>query len=91
MILLEDMLANIAKSIVDDPSSVQVTKKETESSIILNLQVAPNDMGKVIGKNGKIARAIRSLIKAAAVSLNKKVSVDIGYPSIINKNIKKIH
>ncbi len=78
MIILEDMLANIAKSIVDDPSSVQVTKKETESSIILNLQVAPNDMGKVIGKNGKIARAIRSLIKAAAVSLNKKVSVDIG-------------
>ena len=78
MIILEDMLANIAKSIVDDPSSVQVTKKETECSIILNLQVAPNDMGKVIGKNGKIARAIRSLIKAAAVSLNKKVSVDIG-------------
>ena len=78
MIILEDMLANIAKSIVDDPSSVQVTKKETESSIIINLQVAPNDMGKVIGKNGKIARAIRSLIKAAAVSLNKKVSVDIG-------------
>ena len=77
MIILEDMLANIAKSIVDDPSSVQVTKKETESSIILNLQVAPNDMGKVIGKQGRIAKAIRAVVKAAASKEDKKVVVDI--------------
>ena len=78
MIVLEEMLANIAKSIVDDPSSVVVNKTETDHSITLNLTVAPADMGKVIGKNGRIAKAIRILIKSAAASLNKKVSVDIG-------------
>ncbi|MBO4264915.1 MAG: KH domain-containing protein, partial [Clostridia bacterium] len=60
------------------PSSVCVTKTENDNSITLNLTVAPDDMGKVIGRNGRIAKAIRVLIKAASVTGSKKVNVDIG-------------
>ena len=64
-------------SLVDHPDEVVVTEKETESSIILELHVAPDDMGKVIGKQGRIAKAIRTVVKAAASRDDKKVIVDI--------------
>ena len=77
MIELENMLADIAKSIVDDPSSVCVTKTENDNSITLNLTVAPDDMGKVIGKKGRIAKSIRTVVKTAATKKDLKVVVDI--------------
>ena len=62
---MKEMLINIAKAIVDDPSEVVVVERESGELTHLELSVAPNDMGKVIGKQGKIAKAIRTLIKAA--------------------------
>ena len=71
-------LANIAKAIVDSPDDVKVSvKSESSETIVLELVVAPDDMGKVIGKNGRIAKAIRQLVKTASTSLGKKVTVDI--------------
>lgn len=74
---LKQTLTDIAKAIVDNPEEVTVILSEDERSITLSLTVAPEDMGMVIGKNGKIAKAIRSLIKAAAGSCGKKVNVEI--------------
>ena len=75
---LKGTLANIARAIVDSPEDVVVTvTEETESSISLKLSVATGDMGKVIGKHGKIAKAIRQLMKAAANGTGKKVTIDI--------------
>ena len=74
---LKATLTDIAKAIVDSPNEVKVSQTEDESTITLVLSVAPDDMGMVIGKHGKIAKAIRSLIKAAAGSTNKKVNVEI--------------
>lgn len=67
----------IAKSLVDDPASVLVTSEETKQEITISLRVAPDDMGKVIGKQGKIARAIRTVVRAAATKEKKKVTVEI--------------
>lgn len=68
----------IAKSLVDDPDAVEVTEKqEADSVIVIELKVAPDDMGKVIGKQGRIAKAMRSVVKAAATKQNKKVIVEI--------------
>ena len=75
---LKGTLANIARAIVDNPDEVTViASEETENSVTLKLSVAPSDMGKVIGKHGKIAKAIRQLMKAAANGTGKKVTVDI--------------
>ncbi len=75
---LKETLANIARAIVDNPDEVTViAANETDNSIKLQLSVAPSDMGKVIGKHGKIAKAIRQLMKAAASGTGKKVTVDI--------------
>ena len=74
---LKQTLTDIAKAIVDNPDEVTVILSEDERSITLSLTVAPEDMGMVIGKNGKIAKAIRALIKAAAGSCGKKVNVEI--------------
>ena len=70
-------MCNIAAAIVDDPDSVVVTVNETETTVNLTLSVAPDDMGMVIGKGGRIAKAIRMVIKAAAADCPKKVNVDI--------------
>ena len=67
----------IARSLVDDPDKVQVNEVLGEQSIILELKVAPEDMGKVIGKQGRIAKAIRTVVKAAAIKENKRVVVEI--------------
>ena len=75
---LKETLANIARAIVDNPDEVTViAANETDNSIKLQLSAAPSDMGKVIGKHGKIAKAIRQLMKAAASGTGKKVTVDI--------------
>ncbi len=77
MINLQETLTNIAKAIVDTPEEVRVTQTEDERTITLTLTVAPDDMGMVIGRHGKIAKAIRSVIKAASANCGKRVSVDI--------------
>ena len=74
---MRGLLEVIAKSLVDNPDEVVVTEKETEKGLVLELKVAPSDMGKVIGKQGRIAKAIRSVVKAAASRENKQVSVEI--------------
>ena len=77
MINLQETLLDIAKAIVDTPEEVKVTVTEDEKSVTLTLSVAPSDMGMVIGRHGKIAKAIRTVIKAASVNSGKKVIVDI--------------
>ena len=77
MVDLKETLRNIAIAIVDDPDQVVVVSNETETSINLTLSVAPDDMGMVIGRHGKIAKAIRTVMKAAAVTSDQRVRVDI--------------
>ncbi len=74
---LKQTLHNIAAAIVDNPDEVKVVESETETTLNLTLSVAPDDMGMVIGKGGRIAKAIRMVIKAAAADYPKKVNVDI--------------
>ncbi len=74
---LKATLRNIAAAIVDSPDQVVIVCEETETSINLTLSVAPEDMGMVIGKNGRIAKAIRTVIKAASADCGKRVNVDI--------------
>ena len=77
MMNLQETLLDIAKAIVDTPDEVKVTQEEDEKTITLTLTVAPDDMGMVIGRHGKIAKAIRSVIKAASANCGKKVNVEI--------------
>jgi uncharacterized protein len=74
---VKELVEVIAKSLVDNPDLVQVKEVSGEQSIILELKVAPEDMGKVIGKQGRIAKAIRTVVKAAAIKENKRVVVEI--------------
>jgi uncharacterized protein len=74
---MRELVETIAKSLVDNPEMVKVNEIAGEQSIILELKVAPEDMGKVIGKQGRIAKAIRTVVKAAAVKENKRVVVEI--------------
>ncbi|MGE5329000.1 MAG: KH domain-containing protein [Deltaproteobacteria bacterium] len=74
---MKDLLEVIAKALVDSPEQVEVTERKSDDAIRLELKVAPDEVGKVIGKQGKIAKAIRTLVKANAVKENKKVYVDI--------------
>lgn len=74
---MKELVETIAKAIVDEPDKVHVNQIEGEKSVILELTVAQDDMGKVIGKQGRIARAIRTVVKAAATKEGKKVIVDI--------------
>ncbi|MCI5597492.1 MAG: KH domain-containing protein [Lachnospiraceae bacterium] len=74
---MKELVEVIAMSLVDHPEEVVVTEKETDHAIILELKVAPDDMGKVIGKQGRIAKALRTVVKAAASRGEKKVIVDI--------------
>ena len=74
---MKDLVEVIAKSLVDHPEEVVVNQTEESNAILVELKVAPSDMGKVIGKQGRIAKAIRSVVKAAASKEDKKVIVDI--------------
>ena len=74
---MKELLEFIARSMVSDPDAVVVTETVDGDSVVLQLHVGENDMGKVIGKQGRIAKAIRTVVKAAASHENKRVSVDI--------------
>jgi len=74
---MKELVEIIAKSLVDHPEQVVVTEKETEKAIVVELKVASEDMGKVIGKQGRIAKSIRTVVKAAATKDDKKVLVEI--------------
>ncbi len=74
---MKELLEKIARSLVDNPDEVAVTEVDDDQSLILELRVAEDDMGKVIGKQGRIAKAIRVVMKAAAIKENKKVVVEI--------------
>ena len=74
---MKELVEVIAKSLVDCPEEVVVTETENEKAIVLELRVAQSDMGKVIGKQGRIAKAIRAVVKAAASKEKKKVIVEI--------------
>lgn len=74
---MKELVEVIAKALVDHPEEVSVNEKDEGRTIVLELHVAEGDMGKVIGKQGRIAKAIRSVVKAAAAKEDKKVVVDI--------------
>lgn len=74
---MKELVEFIAKSLVDNPDEVIVDEVEEDDSLILKLKVAQSDMGKVIGKQGRIANAIRTVVKASAVKQNKRVVVEI--------------
>ena len=74
---MKELLEFIAKSLVDCPDDVYVTESESGSSVVLELHVNESDMGKVIGKQGRIAKAIRVIMRSGAARLDKKVAVEI--------------
>ena len=74
---MKELITYLTRSLVDAPDAVTVEEQETEDSIVYILSVAPDDMGRVIGKHGKIAKAIRSIVKSASYKLSKKVVVEI--------------
>ena len=74
---MKDLLLYIARNLVDDPDAVTVTEVQGDQELTLELRVAPEDMGKVIGRQGRIAKAIRTLVKAATVKDEKPVFVEI--------------
>lgn len=74
---MKELVEVIAKSLVDYPDEVQVTETENDKAVVLELKVAQSDMGKVIGKQGRIAKAIRTVVKAAASKEERKVIVEI--------------
>ena len=74
---MKELVEVIAKALVDNPNEVVVTEKEEGKHVTIELRVASSDMGKVIGKQGRIAKAIRSVVKAASLNENKKVDVEI--------------
>ena len=74
---MKELVEAIAKSLVDHPEDVRVEEKQQDRQVTLELHVDEDDMGKVIGRQGRIAKAMRTVVKAAATRENKKVSVDI--------------
>ena len=74
---LKEVVETIAKALVDNPDHVAVTEVDSEAAIVLELRVAPEDLGKVIGKQGRTARAIRTLLRAAGMKLRKRFVLEI--------------
>lgn len=74
---MKEVLEHIARSIVDEPDQVEVTERDGDRGTVLELRVAPDDMGKVIGRGGRTARAIRNVMKAAAIKSDTRIFVDI--------------
>jgi hypothetical protein len=75
--MLKDLLEYLAKALVDEPEAVHVEAVETDTTVVLELTVAKEDVGKVIGKQGRIARALRTIVKASAVRDGKRAIVEI--------------
>ncbi|CAN5176633.1 KH domain-containing protein [soil metagenome] len=74
---LENLLLFLARNLVDEPERVEVEARETDSRVDLTLHVAPDDIGKVIGRHGRTIKAIRSVVKAASVKLDRRVNVEV--------------
>lgn len=74
---MKELVSVIAKALVDHPDEVTVDEAEKDGELVVTLHVAPTDMGKVIGRQGRIAKAIRSVVKAAAMKSGQRVNVDI--------------
>jgi len=74
---MKQLVETIAKALVDHPDQVRVTEIVTEKSIVYELSVAPTDMGKIIGKQGRVAKSIRSVVSAAALQEQKRVTIEI--------------
>ena len=74
---MKELLNYIARSLVDDPDAVSVSQSETPAETVLELRVAPGDMGKVIGRQGRIAKEIRVLMRSAAQRAGKRINVEI--------------
>jgi predicted RNA-binding protein YlqC (UPF0109 family) len=74
---VKELIELIAKALVDHPDQVRVTEQEKENTIVYQLSVAPDDMGKVIGKQGRVAKALRTVVGSAAVKADKRVVVEI--------------
>ena len=74
---MKELTEIIVKALVDNPSEVKITEKDGENSLVIQIQVQSDDMGKIIGKQGRIAKALRTVVKAAAAKENKKVLIDI--------------
>ena len=74
---MDQLVLFIAKSLVDQPDAVKVEMREEDDAFVIELSVDPSDVGKVIGKQGRIAKAIRTIVKAASVDAQKKYVVDI--------------
>ncbi|WP_025026552.1 KH domain-containing protein [Caldalkalibacillus mannanilyticus] len=74
---MKDLIETIAKALVDQPEEVRITKKEDDRSIVYELSVHPNDTGKVIGKQGRVAKALRSVVQAVASKESKRVYIEI--------------
>lgn len=74
---MKELVEVLAKALVDHPEQVEVKEVEGERTVVYELSVAPEDMGKVIGKQGRIAKAIRTVVSAAAVKEDKRVQVEI--------------
>ena len=74
---LKELLTYIAKNLVDNPDEVNVTERETETETVFELRVSSTDMGKVIGRQGRIAKEIRALMRSVAIRQGKRISVDI--------------
>ncbi len=74
---LESLLLFLARNLVDEPERVEVEARETDSRVDFTLHVAPDDIGKVIGRQGRTIKAIRSVVKAASVKLDRRVNVEV--------------
>lgn len=74
---MKELVEYVAKSLVDDPSQVRVTEIEGATSVILELTVAPEDMGRVIGRSGRVANALRTLLRVIAAKHGKRVTLEI--------------
>jgi len=74
---MQELVAYIAQSLVDQPDAVKVTVKEEDDNVTVELAVAPEDLGKVIGKQGRTARAMRSVLAAASAKENKRARLEI--------------
>ena len=74
---MKELIEYIAKSLVDDPTAVAVTEVEGETALILELKVAPEDMGRVIGRGGRVANAMRTLLRVVAAKQGKRAALEI--------------
>lgn len=77
MAQLDDLVSLLARSLVDQPGQVEVTSTETDSRVDLELRVAQEDIGRVIGRHGRTIKAIRTVVKAASVKMNKRANVEV--------------